>query len=123
MDIGERIRERRVQLNLNQVELGERSGVNPVTISQIERGANTTIETLQKLAEAMDTSLVALMCPQPLLSKEQIEQLVSEVSQHLRDPINCEIRHAINTIVSSLTTKLHRSNSPPGLRIVPPSEP
>ena len=57
--VGEAIKARRVALGLTQVELCERLGWNPSsisTISQMENGSNTnlTIESLRRFAHALN---------------------------------------------------------------------
>ena len=46
----------RVRARLKQKELCEEAGINPHTYSRAKQpGANTTVNTLQKLARALDT--------------------------------------------------------------------
>ncbi len=62
--IGKRIREVRLSKNLTQLDLVSRidGEVDPTNISRIESGrTNPTIFTLQKLADAMEISLVQLL--------------------------------------------------------------
>lgn len=61
--LGQRIRERREALGINIEELGRRSGVSPSYISRVERGerVNVGLETVQKLAYALDTSMSYLV--------------------------------------------------------------
>jgi transcriptional regulator with XRE-family HTH domain len=50
---------RRGQLGLSQAELAERMGTSHSAISRIESGKHpTTVQTLRRLAEALDTHLV-----------------------------------------------------------------
>lgn len=49
----------RVIAGMTQKELAEKSGVPPRVISQLENGKrNTTVRTLQKLADGLDMELV-----------------------------------------------------------------
>jgi transcriptional regulator with XRE-family HTH domain len=57
---GASIRKLRINQILSQAELAERAGLNTVTLSHIERGANTTVETLEKLAEALSVNVAEL---------------------------------------------------------------
>lgn len=59
--IGVRIRERRKELGLNQVELAARIGVNQSTISDIENGASFEATTLMKLSKALALSPTQIM--------------------------------------------------------------
>jgi len=57
--LGERLRARRTQLGLTQIELAARSGVIQGVISLLERGEKGAlwVTTLEKLADALDCSL------------------------------------------------------------------
>lgn len=57
--MGYKLREFREKAKMTQEELAQKSGVSRVTISCIENGAekNTTSKTLQKLAEALNTTV------------------------------------------------------------------
>ena len=61
--VGERIRERRQELNLTQSELAERAGVADKTaISRIEHAGNDiTMRQIRKLAPALETTQAYLM--------------------------------------------------------------
>lgn len=59
--IGSRIRDRRKELGLNQVELAARIGVNQSTISDIENGASFEAATLMKLSKALALSPTQIM--------------------------------------------------------------
>jgi len=59
--IGQRIRNYRTQLGLSQEKLAELSGCHPTYIGQVERGEkNATIESIEKIAVALNVSLSAL---------------------------------------------------------------
>lgn len=59
--IGKRIRNYRTQLGYSQEKLAELSGCHPTYIGQLERGEkNATIESVDKIASAMDISLSKL---------------------------------------------------------------
>lgn len=73
--IGERIREARKARGMTQRELGERSGIAEPTIRKYESGRlNPKIETLQKLAEALDTPVCALCCGGACAGDEKREE-------------------------------------------------
>lgn len=56
--LGDKIKERRILLNLTQGELGEKVGASKFTISKYERGINEPdFETLKKIANALDCTL------------------------------------------------------------------
>lgn len=56
---GEQIRAAREALGLTQPELARRAGISrPPTICEVEHGANTTLDLLQRLATALACPLV-----------------------------------------------------------------
>jgi len=56
--VGQRIRNYRVQLGLSQEKLAELSGVHPTYIGQVERGEkNATLESIEKIANALGLPL------------------------------------------------------------------
>ena len=60
--LSEVIRERRLQLGISQSELSNKAGLHRTYISEVERGTqNLTIETLGKLADALETSVLILV--------------------------------------------------------------
>ena len=59
--IGQRIRNYRTQKGLSQEKLAELAGCHPTYIGQLERGEkNATLESVEKIASAMDISLSGL---------------------------------------------------------------
>lgn len=59
--IGQRIRNHRSQQGLSQEKLAELAGCHPTYIGQLERGEkNATIESIEKIAVALNISLSAL---------------------------------------------------------------
>lgn len=61
--IGQRIRSYRTQKGLSQEKLAELAGCHPTYIGQLERGEkNATLESVEKIASAMDLSLSELFC-------------------------------------------------------------
>lgn len=59
-DHAEIIRRRRLELELTQIQLAIKAGVDPITVSRVERGAPTTPVTLGKLAGALDLAVSQL---------------------------------------------------------------
>ena len=60
-----RIREARVEMNMSQEELAEKSGVSRATISKLEQGelASTKVDTLVKLAKALKRTVGDIFLP------------------------------------------------------------
>lgn len=63
MTIGERIKRRRIELGLSQIELAKRMGLSSKsTICQLENcGDNITTDRIKRAAEALDVSTSVLM--------------------------------------------------------------
>lgn len=87
--IGQRIRNYRAQKGLSQEKLAELAGCHPTYIGQLERGEkNATLESVEKIASAMDISLselfdklgksggdnIAAKCYDLVASKNEAEQ-------------------------------------------------
>ena len=87
--IGQRIRNYRTQKRLSQEKLAELAGCHPTYIGQLERGEkNATLESVEKVASAMDISLselfdklgksgsnnIAAKCYDLVASKNEAEQ-------------------------------------------------
>lgn len=61
--IGNRVREKRRELKLTQEALAERVGISTSFIGHIERAEKVaSVETMMKIAYAMDTTLDYLVC-------------------------------------------------------------
>jgi len=54
IEVGERLRDLRLNRNISQEELATRSGVSARTVRQIEQGGNTSLETLIRLMRALE---------------------------------------------------------------------
>ena len=87
--IGQRIRNYRTQKGLSQEKLAELAGCHPTYIGQLERGEkNATLESVEKIASAMDITLselfdklgksgsnnIAAKCYDLVASKNEAEQ-------------------------------------------------
>jgi len=57
---GKNIRDLRMKNNLTQRDLADKSGLEESAIQRIERGYNSTLKTLLKLANAFDVELSCL---------------------------------------------------------------
>lgn len=61
IEIGQRIRNYRLQNKLSQEELAEKCGLHPTYIGQVERGEkNATIESINKITAGLSISLGTL---------------------------------------------------------------
>jgi DNA-binding XRE family transcriptional regulator len=61
-EIGQRIRETRLALGMTQLDLATATDIRRPNVARLERGCNTpTIETLQRVAEALGVSVASLV--------------------------------------------------------------
>ena len=59
---GKRVREERINQKLSQEELAEKAGVHRTYIGMVERAEkNITLQNIEKIAEALNTSIGKLM--------------------------------------------------------------
>ena len=57
--LGESIKQKRINANMSQIELSKKSGIQQSSISKIERGyANLTIKQLKKIADALNSRII-----------------------------------------------------------------
>ena len=57
--IGEKVKRRRTELKMEQVDLQDYADIGSTTLSKLEQGkANITVETLEKILEALGLELV-----------------------------------------------------------------
>lgn len=69
--LGRNVRTKRIEAELTQEQLSERSGFSQQYISDMERGLrNPTIVSLYELAQALETTPVALITPDEEAAKE-----------------------------------------------------
>jgi len=67
--VGQNLKARRRELGLTQTQLAARVGVSQAYLSRIETGTRVAdTDLLARLAEALETSPLALMSPDPIFS-------------------------------------------------------
>ncbi len=65
-ELGERVRKRRLELDITARELARRSGLSASFISQVERGkTNVSLESLRVIAEQLDVSILHFLSDTP----------------------------------------------------------
>ena len=85
--IGKRIRRYRKLQGLSQMQLGEKSGLHPAYIGQLERGEkNATLESIQSICQGLQIP---------------IDRFFSEIKLNDQNGIN--ITEQINTLVNGLS--------------------
>lgn len=71
LELGERLAQRRLELELTQAELAEQAGVSKRTVERIEAGATTQLSTLIRILRILELldrleNLVPVSGPRPL---------------------------------------------------------
>jgi len=72
-DLATRIKSSRLKAKLSQEQVAEKAGLSQAVVSQLESGArNPSVQTLEKLADALDVSFEALA------GRESMEDMLSD---------------------------------------------
>ncbi len=80
VSIGNRIKEKRISLNLTQAKLAEKSGIEPSNISHIERAATKlSLPTLVSIANALGTTLDELVYGSLIKSSHVSVKIIEEL--------------------------------------------
>ncbi|MGE4213806.1 MAG: helix-turn-helix domain-containing protein [Anaerotignaceae bacterium] len=83
MNTGEKIRYFRNKKSMSQKQLGKKSGVSEITIRKYEAGnVPTTLDTLAKLASALDVSLQALRAGQVFANNKTQADIMKELAEY-----------------------------------------
>ncbi len=63
VSLGEKVRNKRLQMNFSQAELSQRTGLSTGHISDIENGNRTSVQikTIRKLAKGLEMSITELV--------------------------------------------------------------
>ncbi len=81
-EIGDRLRRERLNRNLTQQELAERSGISEKTIRKVEDGHNFSAKTLIRLLRAVGlVGRIDALLPAPGLSPVQIARMHGKVRE------------------------------------------
>jgi len=99
--IGENIKHIRKLKGMNQGELGEKAGLSQGAISLVERGDTISIESLFRIATALDVSMSTLFEDQVPKIEEDISQFVGLIKKMTPS----ERRVALALIEAYLQTK------------------
>ena len=82
--IGVKLKELRVERNMKQKELSERSGLSMFSISQIETGHNTSILSLVQILKALD----CMDMLEPFLKEKEVDpELLAKFIQSQQQPV------------------------------------
>ena len=100
--LGERIRERRMELRLSQEALAEKAGISANTVSRIEGGQMAMgIGTFINLVQAMDADADSLLGVISDSGKKRRGDIFHRIS-HLREPEREIVLRTIEALVESL---------------------
>lgn len=83
--LGDRIRERRKRLRLNQGEVAEKAGLVLSFFASVERGeGNPSVESLVKIANALGVPLTELLCGAELEAFANLNAILKHVPASMR---------------------------------------
>lgn len=98
MNIGERIKQIRIKKHLKQSELAEKSGLSRVAIGNYERGdRNPNVETLNKIADALEVSLPILLWDDTKFIKDLLSYF--QAAYHIKENYFPQNHQIINILV------------------------
>ena len=99
-ELGSRIKDLRKKKHLTQEELSEASNMNGKHLSELERGlVNITIQNLDKIAGALDVSLLSILDIAHEKSKEELsKEIVLLLEDSNYEQVQC-IYRIINSVV------------------------
>ncbi len=101
--MSERIKKIRRQKGFSQTELGERIGVSQQVITNYERGIREpNIETLLKIAGALDVSLETLIGEKPIKPDDQTSRALQKCFDQIKK-LPVEKQKAFITFVDALS--------------------
>jgi len=104
IQMNERIKKIRKQKGLSQTDLGERIGVSQQVITNYERGLREPdIETLLKIAGALDVTLESLIGEKPVRPEDQTSRAVQKRIEQIKKSTP-EKQKAFISFVDALTT-------------------
>ena len=84
-ELGLRIRQLRNEKHMSQEELSFKAGISPAHLGQIERAIkNPTIETIAKIACALDVPVTVLFSEERIISKPQ-SLMIEKINAQLID--------------------------------------
>lgn len=101
--VGERIRDRRVQIGLSQEQLAHAIGSHQKQISRYEKGENDpTAEVVIRIAKALQTT------PDWLLGFDDLEEDVSKIMQVIRSVKDKNQREALIEAIKAFADRIAR---------------
>ena len=83
-NIGKLFGDRRKELGLTQAEVGKRIGTGRATVCKIEGGKALTVDTINRMADALDVDVNVTLSPKGNIGKNVIEYVVAAISEFAR---------------------------------------
>lgn len=110
MNIGDKIKEARIEKNLSVRSLAKEAGIDNSYLSKIERNISVpSLDTLVKLGKALDIPLVGL---QMALLKNKEDAIIYDLMQHYIDSyrldIDIKLEYAGDCRISELKRNISR---------------
>jgi transcriptional regulator with XRE-family HTH domain len=120
--LAKRVQLLRKNLGLTQAALASRAGVTVETVARLERvvrgcssaNSNPSLETLTRLASALEVEL------QELLAHEPVEQRKNHRLAYLLDGASPTLTRRILSVVEALRREEHEETRPSGVQSVAP---
>lgn len=112
--IGKRIKIARINCDISQEQLANEIGVTKGHISNIERrGVRIGLETLLKIANAMDVNVDYLLCDSLTNSKDAFENEITRLAKNCTREETKVLAEALGSLLQILRDHLH-TNRPRG---------
>lgn len=100
---GERLREWRHHRHMSQEVLGQKVGADGPRIHRLEKGSeNPTLDTLDRLAEALDIDVGQLLMPHPEREPGRVEQETSPSIGSLKESMRSALRDVLLEMLSAI---------------------
>lgn len=108
-ELGLRIRQLRNEKHMSQEELSFKAGISPAHLGQIERAVkNPTIDTIAKIASALDLPLSLLFSTEPIVSNPQ-NLTIGKINAQLTDMSEDEQKDILR-IIRIFRNYQHKNN-------------
>ena len=110
MSIGNRIKQRRHDLNLTQIDIYKKCGIASGALSQIENGTRTpTVIIFYKIAQALECSMDWLLTG---VSTNSENDILSEIEEYLLNGFRNISEEDQNELIQILEIKLNKNLKP-----------
>lgn len=97
-NIGKLFVQRRLELGMTQAEIGEKIGVGRATISKIESGKGLTFDTINRMANALESEVTVELKPKSIIFQDKADYLMMAISEFAKT-FNLTRKAAANYLV------------------------